>query len=134
MMSLSGQGGFTAVELLVTLFVAAIFLFSGYQLYTQVTLDGLNADATAKLSNITYAKAQETGAMLLENTGQAGCTDNFTSETAETIKGVGRVIFETSVSCPHGIENGSRLYRVKVKAIYDNNGTDKEVQHAIYTN
>ncbi len=46
--------GFTVVELLVTLFIAAAFLMSGYQLYDVIMKDGGDARATARASNVAY--------------------------------------------------------------------------------
>ncbi len=50
----SKSDGFTVVELLVTLFIAAAFLMSGYQLYDVIMKDGGDARATARASNIAY--------------------------------------------------------------------------------
>ena len=47
------NNGFTAVELLITLFVASIFLFTGYQLYAQVIRDGQEAANLSEMSNVT---------------------------------------------------------------------------------
>jgi len=46
--------GFTAVELLITLFVAAAFLIAGYQLFNLVIQDGGNARAESAASNVAY--------------------------------------------------------------------------------
>ena len=46
--------GFTAVELLVTLFVAAAFLIAGYQLFSIVIRDGGEARAQSRVSNVAY--------------------------------------------------------------------------------
>lgn len=48
------QSGFTAVELLITLFVAAAFLVSGFQLYNLVIKDGGQTRAQARASNVAY--------------------------------------------------------------------------------
>ncbi|MDB5167197.1 MAG: hypothetical protein JWN26_342 [Candidatus Saccharibacteria bacterium] len=53
-MSKNRQSGFTAVELLITLFVAAAFLVAGYQLYTVVIKDGANTRAQSRASNVAY--------------------------------------------------------------------------------
>lgn len=46
--------GFTIVELLITLFVAAAFLMAGYQLFSVVIADGGDARAESRASNIAY--------------------------------------------------------------------------------
>jgi len=48
------QSGFTAVELLITLFVAAAFLVTGYQLYTIIIKDSGNTRAQARAANVAY--------------------------------------------------------------------------------
>jgi len=48
------QTGFTTVELLITLFVAAAFLISGYQLYNLIIKDSGEARAQAQASNVAY--------------------------------------------------------------------------------
>lgn len=48
------QDGFTAVELLITLFVAAAFLVAGYQLFSVVIRDGGQTRAESRAANIAY--------------------------------------------------------------------------------
>ena len=48
------QSGFTAVELLITLFIAAAFLVTGYQLYTVIIKDSGNTRAQARAANVAY--------------------------------------------------------------------------------
>jgi prepilin-type N-terminal cleavage/methylation domain-containing protein len=48
------QSGFTAVELLVTLFVAAAFLVAGYQLYNLIIKDSGETRAQSRASNAAY--------------------------------------------------------------------------------
>lgn len=49
------ESGFSAVELLVTLFIAVAFLATGYQLYSVIIESGGSARTQAKASNIAYA-------------------------------------------------------------------------------
>lgn len=51
--------GFTAVELLVTLFVAAAFLIAGYQLFNVVMRDGGETRAQAAAANAAYASLRQ---------------------------------------------------------------------------
>lgn len=46
--------GFTAVELLITLFVAAAFIIAGYQLFNVVIKDGGETRAESRAANIAY--------------------------------------------------------------------------------
>lgn len=54
MIRTSKQSGFTAVELLITLFVAAAFLVAGYSLYNVVIKDGGQTRAQSRASNVAY--------------------------------------------------------------------------------
>ena len=51
MKHINKNSGFTAVELLITLFIAAAFLMSGYQLYGLIIKDSGDVRATANASN-----------------------------------------------------------------------------------
>ena len=53
------RSGFSTVELLITLFIAALFLTSGYQLFTVVIRDSSESRARAKASNIAYDYLQQ---------------------------------------------------------------------------
>lgn len=48
------HAGFSAVELLITLFIATAFIATGYQLYSIIIKDGGAARMRAKASNIAY--------------------------------------------------------------------------------
>ncbi len=48
------EEGFTAVELLVTLFVAAAFLIAGYQLFSLVIRDGGQTRSESRAGNVAY--------------------------------------------------------------------------------
>lgn len=132
------QNGFTAVELLITLFIASIFLFSGYQLYTQVTSDGRDADKMARVSNIVYEKVQKKAAEAT-SAYPYGCKVSplpspYSGVAAEQVTGVGEVTFTTVVKCPHGPEVAAKLFLVDVEAVYKSNNAERRVRHAIYAN
>lgn len=48
------SAGFSAVELLITLFIAAAFVATGYQLYSIIIQNNENAREQAQASNIAY--------------------------------------------------------------------------------
>lgn len=141
MINRNTEDGFTAVELLVTLFIAAIFLFSGYQLYTQVTRDGREANQSAKISGILYEKQQAASATVTAaypNGCVAGSLKTPPSDpgsfVTEQVEGIGSVTFTTTISCPQGTAASADLFLVKVKASYTTNGTNKDLEQAIYAN
>lgn len=54
-----GEQGFSAIELLIALFIAATFIFTGYQLYSVVLADGSNARLRSRASNVAYENLQK---------------------------------------------------------------------------
>lgn len=132
------QKGFTAVELLITLFIAAVFLFAGYQLYTQVIRDGKDADKIARLSNEVYKIMREKSAQVtaLNSTGCSGSISLPAAPTSPaTVAGIPNVTTTVSYSCPLGTSTVYDLFLVKVSASYsDSSGVTKKVEHATYAN
>lgn len=132
------QQGFTAIELLITLIVASLFLFSGYQLYVQVTRDGADANRTAVLSNLVYERmtklAKDTTALAGNQAGCAASSVSTPAQTTETITGVGSVRFQNNVRCPRATTPGNLtdLFYIEVEATYTESGLDKKVKHATY--
>lgn len=129
------QEGFTAVELLITLFIAATFLFAGYQLYIQVTRDGKIAGTTAKISNLAYEKMRS-NVTTVSADYPGGCVSASQSTTTSTqeVPGVGNVSFVTTISCPYGTATAADLFLVRVKATYTLYNEQKELEHATYAN
>ena len=127
------QTGFTAVELLITLFIAAVFLFAGYQLYTQVIRDGRDADKTAKLSNEVYKRLRE--ALAQATAAQpSGCgTESSSTVSNVNITGVGNVTFLTAIKCPFGtVAPLTDMFLITVTGTYVDTGVTKKVEHATY--
>ena len=54
MTNTTSQAGFSAVELLITLFIAVAFIGAGYQLYAIIIKDGSEASLRAKANTIAY--------------------------------------------------------------------------------
>jgi len=120
------EQGFTAVELLVTLFVAAAFIVAGYQLYSFVIRDGSEARNRAKVSNIVYDYLRQY---------ETFATDPCTAQTPLnaspiTIEGVVDAAVTVTITCPIvGTETIS-----KVAATITFNNPQQSVQRATYTN
>lgn len=129
------EQGFTAIELLITLFVAAIFLFAGYQLYTQVIKDGSNADRNAELSSAAYERMRKTAlsASAAAPTGCAASSESVTT-TTEPVTGIGNVTFKVTVDCPYSTTPGNLtdIFLIKVEASYNDGGTTRKVEHATF--
>lgn len=125
------EAGFTAVELLVTLLVASVFLFAGYQLYIQVMRDGAQANKLATLSTLVNERLQQE---VTATSSQSSCTASSTKDTTSSpanLNGLTGVTFRTQVTCPSGTMD---LYHIKITGAYNDNGTQRTVQHATFTN
>lgn len=122
MMITRSESGFTAVELLVTMIIGAMFLFAGYQLYSQVSRDGNSANKAAILSNKVTEKMRTHAA-----NQSLTCTSTVAPQTV-TEPSIGSVTYTTTISCPN--PNLPNLRLIRVKATYD---TNKEVNHATYS-
>lgn len=118
------QEGFTAVELLVTLFVAVAFIATAFQLYSAVVSDSGEARFRAKASNIAYAELRrwtdESITSCSPVTNQA-----FTIESGH---GLDNPVGTVTVECR---TNG--LMYVKTVVAYGPTTSRKDVQHAMFT-
>ena len=140
MMNTANEQGFTAVELLITLIVASLFLFSGYQLYVQVTRDGADANKTAVLSNIVYERmtklAKDTTGLAANQAGCSATSGSVQTLPAQNVDGVGSVVFKNTIRCPRATTPGNLtdLFYIEVEATYNDGGSSKQVRHATYAN
>lgn len=92
----SSTAGFTAVELLITLFVAAAFLAAGYQLFNLVIVDGGNTRAESAAGNIAYDYLRR-----YSDSATNPCTPSMpVSTTPVTIEGTKDATVTVSISCP----------------------------------
>ena len=117
------QAGFSAIELLITLIVASMFLFSGYQIYRQVVRDGADANRVAVLSN----KVNEKLRFQIKNSALI-CSSTVPTETNVPEPGIGPVTYTYIINCPNASLPTMKL--IKVQASYDGG---KIVQHAAYS-
>lgn len=90
------SAGFSAVELLITLFVAAAFLTAGYTLYSVITQDSAQIRADARASNI----AKEYLDRYRMSAGT--CTPSTPVQaTPVTSPGLTDVTVSVTISCPN---------------------------------
>ncbi|MEO5949816.1 MAG: prepilin-type N-terminal cleavage/methylation domain-containing protein [Candidatus Saccharimonadales bacterium] len=121
----SSESGFTAIELLITLFIAAVFIISGYQLYSAVMSDGTSARNQAKAGNIAYE--------YLNNYATAvpgTCSVNTDSPTPPTDSGVPNISITVNTTCPYG--DGATLSRIEVIVNYGSAVPQAGVSSVIY--
>lgn len=127
------SNGFSTVELLITLFVASVFLFSGYQLYSMIIKDGGETRAQARASNAAYEYLQE------YSTNDAyihsPCVEPSTQpedERTVTIDGLADPKLTVNITCPYGSGAGD-VPITKIEVILEY-GNDKSVTQATYVN
>jgi len=95
--SIDQSNGFSAVELLITLFIASAFLISGYQLYAVVIKDGGEASTQARAVSVTtdYLKRYESSAT-------NPCTElTPLTNSPITVTGLSNVTVTVARSCPY---------------------------------
>ncbi|OIP86014.1 hypothetical protein COV88_02690 [Candidatus Saccharibacteria bacterium CG11_big_fil_rev_8_21_14_0_20_41_19] len=114
MKNMKKQSGFTAVELLITLFIAAAFLMSGYQLYSLIMKDGGEVRATAKASNVVYDYLQRYKASATNP-----CTSSSPlSNQVITVDTLASVTVSVDITCP--FSSTMTVTKVQVTLKYGN--------------
>jgi Tfp pilus assembly protein PilE len=107
------QSGFTAVELLITLFVAAAFLIASYQLFNLVVKDGGSIRAQSRAANIAYDYLRQ----YADSSTTIPCTTSTPFNGAVSVDGITNVNINVSITClPDAI---SSLSKVTVTVTYD---------------
>jgi len=92
----NAQQGFTAVELLITLFVAAAFLVAGYQLFNVVIKDGGETRAESRASNVAYDYLRR-----YSNSATNPCTTTSPlSNQSVTVTDLTDVTVSIAITCP----------------------------------
>lgn len=119
---MSKQNGFSAVELLITLFVAAGFLVAAYQLYNVILNDGGATHQRASVANIAYDYLRQ-----YEATAPDVCNANSPLEDSPiSIDGIGDASITVEYSCP--INSDPSITKVEVTLKYG----DEHVSYATY--
>jgi Tfp pilus assembly protein PilE len=120
------QSGFTAVELLITLFVAAAFLIASYQLFNLVIKDGGATRAQSRAANVAYDYLRQYAA----SATTIPCTASSPLNDAPlSVDGLTDVTISVTVSClPDAIGSLS-----KVEADITYNNPSQTVAYATYT-
>ena len=130
---MSRKDGLTTVELMVTLFVAALFILSGYQLYNAVNLRAGNSREMSEASNIAYRILRE----------QAIYDSSFTKDTSSTCPSSSTLSPTPTLpanTLPNPVvsvyrcyvDTNSDLQRVTVQIEYGNDTPRRKVVHATY--
>ena len=114
MKNTNSESGFSAVELLVTLFIAVAFLTSGYQLFLLIIKDGGESRSSASAYNTTYDYLQRyKGSTTNPCTVQSPLTNSSISVT-----GLSAVTVTIAITCPYGTT--STVSKVQSTVKYSN--------------
>ena len=127
------SNGFSAAELIITLFIASLFVIAGTQLYTFVIQNSAEADQRARASNAAYEYLRTktpafTGACTLP-------APTFAEETLSGVDGLTNVKAQIVVACPYtaGTTTMENVRRVTATVKYGNLTPQLEVKHAVLT-
>ena len=119
------QAGFSAVELLITLFIAAAFIGTGTQLYSVIIQNSDEARMRAKASNIAYDNVRRYSA---STTNPCSVVSPSPTPSIPANSGLTSASISVTISCPYGA--GMATSKVEAKVLY---GTpQQEAVHAIY--
>src|SRR4051812_29851872 len=119
------QAGFSAVELLITLFIAAAFIGTGAQLYSVIIQNSDEARMRAKASNIAYDNVRRYSA---STTSPCSVVAPSPTPSIPTDSGLTNASITVTISCPYGA--GMVTSKVEAKVLF---GTpQQEAVHAIY--
>ena len=129
MRSRSSEAGFTAVEILISIIIAALLVGGAYQVYGIVLGTTAEARERSVASNYAY-EALQTGLAVLPNTPCSATSELTVPNAWATIPTNIKVTSRTyRVTCPYGTLNNVSSVRVTVRY----GSPEKEVVHATYT-
>ena len=118
--------GFTAVELLITLFVAAIFLVAGYQLFNLIMKDGGDTRAESAASNVAYDYLRRYGDSA---TNPCSASTPLTNQ-AVTVEGATNAKISIIITCPES--DATTLSKVEADISYGIGTDANTVKYATY--
>ena len=121
--------GFTAVELLITLFVAVAFLMAGYMMYGVILNRSSEARTEAQADNLAYNYLRQYEASA-SPTCVASTPLDKSPITGDAANGLANPTVTVQITCP--ITSVSRVSEITVKIEYSNGGVNKYVQHEVY--
>lgn len=124
----SRDSGFTAVELMVTLFVAVLFIMSGYMLYDAVSSRSANTREMAEASNVAYEVLRNEGSAYRSISTMCSATPPSQTVTRSDLKIPSPTI--TIKRCKPFAD--SMILQVTVVVQYGPSEARKEAVHATY--
>ena len=126
--TITTEPGFTTVELLVTLFVAAAFLISGYQLYGMIVNDSGEARSQVQASNKAYEYLQK-----YKESATSSCSPQTPeNNTSITVPKLSNVTVSVNITCPYtsSVPPLNNVSKIQVTIKY--NDPQQSVSNATY--
>lgn len=120
----SSEAGFSAVELLITLFVAVAFLVAGYQLFDVVIRNGGEARAESRAANVAYSHLRQYS----ESATNPCAPSSPLASSPVTVDGLTDVTVSIFITCPQ--QDAPSIS--KVEAIIEYGELSKELRYATF--
>lgn len=122
--------GFTAVEVLVTLFIAVLLIGGGYQAYGLVNSNSQEARERSTASNHAYEALRRLAVAPPSTCPASPSPQDITSELPSDSGLSGPYTMTATYSCPYG--SGHTISQLTVRILYGPSSPQKEVEHAVY--
>ena len=119
MTTTDSRHGFSTIELLITLFIAAAFLMSGYQLYSMIIRDGGEARARAKASNVAYDYLKREKNKI-DNSSDCSHAPGATTYPQVPVDSLSNVEIQVFSACAYPTTTDTRTVKTTVTVKYNN--------------
>lgn len=129
----SSQSGFSAVELLITLFIAALFLIAGFQLYAYVKRNGVEAEQMARASNIAYQNLRTVASNTTYVKTPCSAATQPGSQAIASSTGLNSATVNVVISCPYSTAPQNSVSLLTATVTYQGPSGQETVRHAIFT-
>lgn len=126
---MTSQAGFTAVEVLVTLFIATVFIGGGYQMYGLINSNSQQTRERSIASNLAYEALRRQAASPPVTCNSAAPEQDITSQLPSDLALPTPQTMTASYSCPYG--DGNPITQLTVRLAYGSS-PEKDVVHALY--
>jgi len=124
MIRTSNKDGFTAIELLITLFVLAAFLVASVQLYNVIINDGGSTRSEARASNVAYDYLRQ-----FSTVTENPCSPSLpVDDQGISVAGLVDVSVTVEISCPYGTSSDVS----KVESLVTYNNPSKTIAYATF--
>ncbi|HEX7483738.1 MAG TPA: hypothetical protein VF281_01165 [Candidatus Saccharimonadales bacterium] len=126
MNKIDSQAGFSAVELLISLFIAVAFIAAGYQLYAVIIKDGSDARYQSRASSIAYENLRTYSSSATSPCSVISPASQSLPSTGDNALPNGTMYI--NLTCPYGTSDPTT--KVSIRVTY---GTPlQEVTHALF--